>query len=158
MNLGSHNKTPHADQTISIGTQNPMTWAELDSTSKFKKHSDYGQLLVTFPTGSGIATVNTYKQQFINHGIIMWTAWFVLGIMMIWTNRWFPYLTNKSNYLHAFFGWSIVILNAYAAISIISINGVKTTGLHNNLGLYCFFGLLAFALTGTATFIIRRKL
>ena len=114
--------------------------------------------MVTLPASSGFVLVNTYNTQFFQHGIIMWTSWFVVGIAMIFTNRWFPYLTNKSNFIHAFFGYSIVIMNAYAAFSIISINGIKTTGLHNNLGLYCFFGLLVFAMTGSATFIIRLKL
>ena len=88
----------------------------------------------------------------------MWFAWFVLGLMMIFTNRWFGYLTNKSNYIHAFFGYSIVILTVYATASILAINGWKTTGLHNNLGLICSIGLLVFALTGTTTFILRLKL
>lgn len=88
----------------------------------------------------------------------MWISWFVVGLLMIFTNRWFPFLTNKSNYIHAMFGMVIVISNAYAAISIISINDVKTEGLHNNLGLICFFGLLGFSFTGTVTMVVKKKL
>jgi len=88
----------------------------------------------------------------------MWVSWFVLGLSMIFTNRWFPYLTNKSNYIHALFGWFIVIMNGYAAIDIILLNGIKTEGLHDNLGLICFFGLLGFALTGTITMMVKKKL
>lgn len=88
----------------------------------------------------------------------MWVAWFVLGLFMIFTNRWFTHLTNKMNYIHAGAGWIIVILNLYAAISIISFNGIKTEGLHNNLGLICFFGLLAFAVTGMITMVMKKIL
>ena len=62
------------------------------------------------------------------------------------------------NYLHAFLGWTIVGLNAYAALNIISLNGVKTEGLHNNVGQICFYGLMGFAVSGTITFIIKKQL
>lgn len=62
------------------------------------------------------------------------------------------------NYLHAFFGYTIVGLNAYAALDIIALNEIKTFGLHNMLGLACVGGLLAFALTGTMTFIVKKQL
>ena len=68
----------------------------------------------------------THNVKYMQHGIIMWTSWFVIGLIMIFTNRWFPFLTNKSVYIHAAFGWCILIMNGYAAIDIILINGVKT--------------------------------
>jgi fumarate reductase subunit D len=88
----------------------------------------------------------------------MWVSWFIFGLSMIFINRWFTHLTNKSNYIHAVFGIIIVILNAYAALDIIIYNGLKTEGLHNNVGLICFYGLLAFALTGIITMVVKRNL
>jgi len=51
----------------------------------------------------------------------------------------------------------ILAANGYAAIDIIIINGLKTEGLHNNVGLICFYGLVAFALTGIVTFTVKNK-
>jgi len=61
------------------------------------------------------------------------------------------------NYIHAAFGMIILILNGYAAIDIIIINGLKTEGLHNNIGLICFYGLVFFSLTGIITFAVKNK-
>jgi hypothetical protein len=52
----------------------------------------------------------------------------------------------------------ILTANAYAAIDIIIINGLKTEGLHNNIGLICFYGMLVFSLTGIISMIIKSKL
>jgi len=135
-----------------------MVWAELDTSSDFDKHSDFGPFLVTLPRSGGKATISTFNAHYLRHGIIMWVSWFVLGLLMIMTNRWFAYLTNKSNYIHAFLGWSIVIMNGYAAIDVILVNGVKTEGLHNVLGLGTAGGLVVFAITGTVTLLLKKKL
>jgi hypothetical protein len=75
--------------------------------------------------------ITTYNQRYLNHGIIMWVAWFVLGLFMIATNRWFPHMSNKTGYLHALTGYSVMIMNLYAALNIIALNEIKTFGLHN---------------------------
>jgi hypothetical protein len=88
----------------------------------------------------------------------MWVAWFVLGLFMFCTNRWFPHLSNKTGYAHAFFGWSIIIMNMYAALNIIALNQIKTFGLHNILGLMMTIGLIFFGATGVLTMIAKKRL
>lgn len=113
--------------------------------------------MITIPADGGavggkkVDTSLVYTQ----HGIIMWTAWFVLGLAMIFTNRWFPYLTNKSNKIHALLGYSIVILTAYAAISMIVVNGFVDVTIHDIEGLIIFFGVFLFAMTGSMTFFVK---
>lgn len=88
----------------------------------------------------------------------MWFSWFVLGLFMIGTNRWFPHFSNKFGYVHAFFGWSILIMNSYAALNIIALNEIKTFGLHNILGLAMSLALIFFAITGMAAMAAKKKL
>jgi fumarate reductase subunit D len=77
---------------------------------------------------------------------------------MIFINRWFAHLTNKSNYIHAALGIIILILNAYAALDMILDYGVQVSGLHNKLGKLCFYGLLAFTLTGIISMLVKKYL
>ena len=119
------------NQILPIGTPFDMEWAESESTSALDEHSMYGIFKMTLPKGGGPGKVTTYNDRYLTHGIIMWVAWFIFGLLMICTNRWFPHLTNKMNYLHAAFGWLIVAANLYAALDIISLNEIKEFGLHN---------------------------
>jgi hypothetical protein len=87
--------------------------------------------MITIPENGGDVQIKTHNEQYLRHGIIMWISWFILGMVMISTTRWFIYLTTKANYIHAITGLTIVILNSYAALDIILINGIKFEGLHN---------------------------
>jgi hypothetical protein len=113
---------------------------------------------VTIPEEGGHVQIKTFNERYLRHGIIMWISWFILGIVMISTTRWFVYITVKANYIHAFTGLTIVLLNSYAAFDIISLNGFKTEGSHNQLGLILFFGLLFFALNGITTFCLKKRM
>jgi len=135
-----------------------MEWAECDESANLKKHNMFGIFKMTLPTAGGLGVITTYNQRYLNHGIIMWVAWFALGFFMIGTNRWFPHMSNKTGYVHAFFGYSIVIMNVYAALSIITLNGIKTMGLHNKLGLIMSVGLIFFGMTGSLAFMAKKKL
>ena len=135
-----------------------MEWAECDSTADLEEHNMYGIFKMTLPQGGGLGVVTTYNQRYLNHGIIMWVAWFVLGFFMIGTNRWFPHMSNKTGYAHAFFGYSIVAMNMYAALNIIALNEIKTFGVHNILGLVMSVGVIFFGATGSLAFIAKKRL
>ena len=99
-----------------------VAWAENTKSSDVNTiHNSFGVLSITL-NSNGDASASKYDptQIFINHGILMWISWFVLGLSMIFTNRWFPYLTNKSNYIHLVMGYTIVAFNAYAAFSLLA--------------------------------------
>jgi hypothetical protein len=118
----------------------------------------HGIFEMTFPTSGGTGILTTYNSRYINHGIVMWISWFILGILMIGTNRWFPYFSNYNNYIHAFTGYCIVAMNSNAALNIIALNRIKPYGLHNILGLLLSIGLVFFAATGTIAFIAKKNL
>jgi hypothetical protein len=102
--------------------------------------------------------ITTYNQRYLNHGIIMWVAWFVLGLFMIATNRWFQHKSNNTGYLHALTGYSVMIMNTYAALNIIALNEIKTHGIHNKIGLMISLVLILFGATGMLSFMAKKKL
>jgi hypothetical protein len=125
--------------------------------------------LFTLPLGGGKAIISGAKKEslaeekkpFTIHGLLMWTSWFLIGLFMIITNRWFTYWTNKSNYIHAALGYTVVLLNLIAVYTLATTKyGFKSLleETHGILGLTCVIGLLFFAMTGTATFLLKRKL
>lgn len=87
----------------------------------------------------------------------MWASWFVLGMVMIATTRWFSYANSYFNYVHVLTGLIIVAANFKSAIFIFILNGWKRQGLHNLLGQILIVSLLAFAATGITTFWIKKK-
>jgi len=132
-----------------------MTWAECDTSAALIEHSMFGIFKMTLPTAGGLGVVGTYNQRYLNHGIIMWVAWFVLGFFMFGTNRWFPHLSNKTGFAHAFVGYSIVVMNTYAALNLIALNNFKTTGLNNMLGIIFSGGLIFFGMTGSLAYMAK---
>jgi cytochrome b involved in lipid metabolism len=88
----------------------------------------------------------------------MWISWFVIGTLMICTNRWYTHLHDATGYLHAFFGWAILGCTAFAAIDLIANRGWHFKGKHHVLGFMVFFGLILFVITGIATFLSRKLL
>ena len=90
----------------------------------------------------------------------MWISWFIFGFIMIATNRWFSYLTNKTGYIHAFFGWAILGLNTYAWITVVvANNGFDFTGgPHQEIGWIVQIGLVFFTLTGLASMMAKKLL
>ena len=136
-----------------------MMWAECDSSPDYtKEHNMYGIFKMTLPQAGGPAILTTYTQRYLNHGIIMWVAWFILGNFMIGTNRWWPHMSNNTGFAHAFFGYSIMAMNIYAAVDIISLNGLKLYGLHNILGLSMSITLIFFGATGSLAFMAKKRL
>jgi hypothetical protein len=49
---------------MSVGTPTEMNWGSLDSESKFKMHSDYGNFLLTLPAGGGPGIIKTNNVKF----------------------------------------------------------------------------------------------
>jgi len=149
---------PEFNQVLPVNKAFDMQWAECDSTAEIEEHNMYGIFKMTLPQGGGLGVVTTYSQRYLNHGIILWVAWFLLGFFMIVTNRWFPHMSNNTGYAHAFFGYSIVAMNVYAALNIISLNKIKTYNIHNLLGLVMSIGLIFFGATGSLSFIAKKRL
>ena len=151
-------KVKEFNQILPTNKEFDMAWAECSESSYLKEHDMYGVFRMTLPQTGGSGVVTTYNDVYLRHGIIMWCAWFILGFFMFATNRWFSHLTNKSGLIHAFFGYSIIAMNAYAASSIIALTGIKTYRHHHKLGLLTSVGLIFFGISGILSFIAKKRL
>ena len=49
------------------------------------------------------------------HGYFMWTSWVLFSLVMLATNRWFFYLSNKMLFCHVISGLIVTILTVVAA-------------------------------------------
>ena len=71
---------------------------------------------------------------YLIHGLFLWTAWALFGMVMICSNRWSAYVSDKCQYVHAIAGWIITIITVGVFIFTISNEGVELEGLHTILG------------------------
>ena len=85
----------------------------------------------------------------------MWLAWFVFGLTMIGLNRWFTYISDKFQYVHAIAGWAVALATLFASILQISRRGLEFDELHTIVGNIMMCGVLFLALSGVYAF--RRK-
>ena len=88
----------------------------------------------------------------------MWSSWWVIGILMICTNRWYTHLADITGYLHAFFGWAILGCNLFAALDLTINRGWHWKGKHHVLGFMVVIGLYVFVITGVTTLLSKNLL
>jgi hypothetical protein len=89
----------------------------------------------------------------------MWTCWYLFGLIMIGTNRWFHYVSDKNNYVHAFFGWATAACMIWDVCDII-VNDRKAaySGNHRKWGWVMMFSLSVFTVSGVGAFMARKLL
>lgn len=89
------------DQIIELDTNLSMCFAYRKSSSSFSMHNGYGQfsmkLLSTGGASLDISLTNevTRIKDYENHGLAMWAAWTIGGIIELLTNR---YLKHYAPY------------------------------------------------------------
>ena len=76
-----------------------MVYAENTQTSDFKlKHTNYGKMTVKLLSDGTSNFIVPFAFTFdapTIHGLIMWITWTIFGLVMIASNRWFSYLSDK---------------------------------------------------------------
>lgn len=146
---------------IPLASSFPMIWASNEKTSTLVQHTSTGEFELTVPKAGGCAEIKEgggENDRLFRHGLLMWCSWFLIGIFMICTNRWYTYLADVTGYLHAIFGWAVLGCNAFAAIDVVVHEGWTFEGPHPILGWIIVFGLILFTITGVATFLARKLL
>ena len=100
----------------------PMIWARNEQTSELIMHTEASDFEIKVPKMGGCAEVMEKEgeetDKLFRHGLIMWCSWFVIGVVMICTNRWYMHVSNINGYLHAILGWAVLGCNAFAAIDV----------------------------------------
>jgi len=88
----------------------------------------------------------------------MWTCWYLFGFVMISTNRWFSFVSDKNNYIHAFLGWSIACMMVFDVSEIVSQDGIKFKSGHRNFAWSMIFSTLGWTISGVVAFMARKLL
>jgi len=87
------------------------------------------------------------------HGIVLWLAWFVFGLTMIGLTRWFVYVSDKVQYIHAIAGWAVTGATLFATILQVARRGLVFDKLtHSIAGTLMMAGVLPLALSGAHAF------
>jgi hypothetical protein len=86
------------------------------------------------------------------HGIVLWLAWFVFGLTMIGLTRWFVYVSDKMQYIHAIAGWAVTGATLFATILQVARRGLDFGGPHGIAGALMMAGVLPLALSGAHAF------
>ena len=88
----------------------------------------------------------------------------VLWIGFFWVmtalNRWFPYMSNSNNYIHAILGWLIIVGSIFDITDIfIHDHIIYLTNNHRVPAYFMIFpGLLGFSVTGVASLFAKKLL
>jgi hypothetical protein len=75
-----------------------MIWAECSTSSDLIIHDDTRKIVLTLKDNGGsdsdVSKTETYV--IIAHGFALWFAWMSIGCVMVATNRWFSWISDKS--------------------------------------------------------------
>lgn len=88
----------------------------------------------------------------------MFLLWFVLSLIMTGTNRWFPYVSDYNNYVHAIVGWIIIFGSVWDIADLVIYDGIMHLEGNHRVPAYIiiFPGLFGFITTGLGAFICRK--
>lgn len=135
-----------------------MIWAENTQSSRLEMHTSYGSFdaILTSkgedskveekprPTKEGPRGVDWL----FLHGIVLWLTWFVFGLTMIGLTRWFVYVSDKVQYIHAIAGWAVTAATLLAASVQVIRKGLDLNGPHSIAGTLMMAGVVPLALSG----------
>jgi hypothetical protein len=140
----------------------PMIWAENTASSQVVMHTSYGSFETMLSSKGGESKVEKKKvgrkgggkgvDWLFVHGIVLWLAWFVFGLTMVGLTRWFVYVSDKLQYVHAIAGWAVTAATAFGAMIQVSRKGLDFAGPHSIAGTLMLAGVLPLALSGAHAF------
>lgn len=154
-----------------------MMWSVNKNSPELGYHSSRGFL--SFKIDSKTEAVTVKKEQlstwpkswpanlkksgsgfnWVLHGILMWVSWFIFGITMIGLNRWFMYLSDWNQQIHAVMGWMITIVTLWSGISaMIHKEFDFGNGLHDKFGIILVLGILFVSFSGVYAFISKAEI
>ena len=94
----------------------------------------------------------------IAHGCFMWITWTILGLVQLGTNRWYSYVTNRGQYIHAAFGFTILAMTmAVAFMLTYYIPFVINRSIHTQFGFSMLIGVVIIVLLGIAAYYTKQN-
>lgn len=138
-----------------------MSYAYRKGTSDFsKKHSDWGVWTMMIQPSGEVTHAKLNITEFMRsenielHGWFMWSAWFVVGLLLLVTKRYAKKTWVFSHYLHAILGYFTLIVTLVFAFRVAKFEPFES--IHNALGTLCVIVTIVGSLSGSATAALMR--
>lgn len=135
-----------------------MSWAYKTSSPSWSRHDERGVWSLTL-TASGAEAGGLDKRELLRkpeyeeHGLWMWSAWYIGGLILLVSKRYVKKHWELMHYIHAFVGYFVL---AITIIFIVKISKWEPHGLHTIVGYICVIITIPGALTGSVTATLMR--
>lgn len=148
------------DYVVKINQENIMCAAFKKGSSSYVHHDKWD--LWTFKvtdTGdvneTGIDLTDFLRSDELEmHGWFMWSAWFAVGLLLLFTKRYAKKTWTLNHYLHAILGYFTLVVTIVFALRVT--NWAPFESIHNALGSICVIITIFGSLSGTVTAGIMR--
>ena len=124
-------------------------------TSKFVQHDEWKIWSFKVTEKGEVAAPVINLTEFLRsdkieqHGLWMWSAWFVVGLLLLITKRYAKKSWKPMHYLHALLGYFTLVVTIFFALRVT--NWEPFEDLHNGIGSLCVIVTIFGSLTGTVT-------
>ena len=140
---------------MELNTVQPMIYAFKKGSSDWSKHDIYGVWSLALArdgvlTDGGLNSAEMLRNSdYEQHGLFMWSAWFVVGLSLLVTKRYLKRFWKPMHFVHALLGYYVLIVTVVFALKLTEWEPTKT--LHNGLGTAMLFVTIVGALSGSLT-------
>lgn len=139
------------DYNFTLGKTFPMIWAEYILSPDSQIQHNYVGSFDIFLLSNGRTRISTTSPiEMMLHGYFMWVSWTLLSLVMLATNRWFSYLSDKMLICHTISGLSVLIFTIAGAALAMNYNDFVFSTWHTIFGWVVVVVLCLVSLLGMA--------
>ena len=145
------------DFKVELDTDMPMIYAYKEGTGDWTKHDRYGIWSMQF-SSTGVSLDSELDEDDLRellrdytaeaHGWAMWSAWYVVGLLMLITKRYAKKTWKLNHFVHAILGYLILIVTLVYGFNVAK---YEFSSLHQTIGLLFLPVALIGALSGSFT-------
>ena len=113
------------DFLVPIGKELPMSYGFVSGSAAWRQHDDKGVWTIKV-LADGIVVEGDLDitdllrvDEFEQHGWWMWSAWYIVGLLLLVTKRYAKKTWTLSHYLHAVLGYFILIVTIVWAFKVL---------------------------------------
>ena len=141
---------------IKLKEEFPMLWAEQTTTADLVQHNDLDNSLKLTLTDDGGSDSGSSFDFVLLHGFGMWFLWSVFGFLLLCSNRWYAYASDKMQYVHSITGF-IMLLMTLTFVILVSrqVGWVLTAAVHTIFGWLLLLSTVLAIFGGIATYRIK---
>jgi len=150
----------HQDFLVPVEGRFPMSYAYSMGSAAWKKHEEYGVWSLQLTENGGIDEGNLDINELLRvdeyetHGWWMWSAWYVVGLLLLVSKRYMKKTWKFSHYVHALLGYFTLFVTIYWSFKMLEWR--FSDSLHYILGTITLFVTIFGALLGSFTAFIMK--